>query len=420
MSVHVHIDPSLPIIPEVDYVLRQLSRNTHTSIQQSSSGVLIGTSDQAIIRISKKFIDNYRHQKFSHAENLGNSGFVELVDGTPDYLSTAFYMLACLQEYDPSNSRDKLGRFHYPTSYQAKFKNAHQNIVQLCFDKLAAQLSITPAKQRSRFFLSHDIDTVNGALFQDGFYAVKKGRIDILLRLIMNTAIGKPDWLNMDQIMKLESMHDCISTFFWIVKRGKAEDLENADYDFNSSRIQKIINSVEKNGFHNGIHKSISMDSFETELNQFTQKPLINRYHYLKFNLPSGFDAIEESGLAVDTSLGFAENVGFRNSYGLPYNPYNIATRKPYSFLEVPLHIMDTTLFKYKRANIQEAKATIFNFFEANKTNCILSVLWHNNFFTNYKYDGYLNLYKEILAYIRDNKFETLGVNDLSAYSIVK
>lgn len=413
MIVQVHIDPSLPIIPEIEYVLSMFAHNKRINIQHSVTGISIGTSDASVIKISKKFIERYAQQKFSHSENLGDSGFIELEDNSPDYLSTAFYMLACLQEYNSPANYDSSGRFKYSASYQAKFSNADQNIVQLCFDRLAEKLGLAPARQRSRFFLSHDMDTVYGALFQDGFHAVKHGRMDVLLKLIFRAAIQKPDWLNIDQIMKLEREHDCVSTFFWIVKKGKAEGLQNADYTFQSPAIQNLLTSVKKNGFENGIHKSVSGDSFQSEIQEFAHAPIANRYHYLKFNLPAGFDAVEASGLKLDASLGFAESIGFRNSYGLPYNPFNLKTRQPYSFIEVPLHVMDTTLFKYNKSGLAEANERIFNFLENNKNNSVLSVLWHNNFFSNYKYKGYLELYKSILVYLVENSLKTITQSEI-------
>ncbi len=416
-TIHVHIDRSLSILPEIRYTLEQFAVNKKIKIQFGTTGAFVSDDYNADIPVSKTLTRNINQHIFGSAQNLGESGLIEFENGTPDYLGTAFYMLGCLQEYDPDSTKDQLGRFQYSESYQTRYQNTGKNIVQHCFDKLSEKLRVSTSQTPSKFFLSHDIDSVYGALFQDGFYALKHGRIDIILKLIMNTAIQKPDWLNIDQIMKLESEYDVRSTFFWIVNKRKAGELENADYKFTSPQIQHVLDNIRNNGFENGLHKSISSDSFEIEMDQFQSTPIANRFHYLKFHLPDGFNQIEQSGIKLDASLGFAEHIGFRNSYGLPYNPYNVAERKPYTFVEVPLHVMDTTLFKYNKKNAADAWPIILNFFETNKSNCVLSVLWHNNFFTNYKYRGYLQLYKNILEYIRENKFQTLTQSELLQYS---
>lgn len=412
-GLQIDIDPSLPLFPELHYTLTQFAVNKKIKLSFNSNGLRVSDSEQAPIQVSKKFAADFTARKFNHLENLRHSGFIELENGQRDYLSTAFYMLACLQEYDTSQPPDRLGRFKFENSYQHTLKLATENRVQFCFDKLAEKIGIPSADTPSRFFLSHDIDLVYGSLLQDGFYAFKRGRLDIIFRLLMNVGMSRPDWLNIDKIMALESEYDLRSTFFWIVNKGKAGELENADYDFSSGKIQRLIKKVEETGFENGLHKSISSDTFQQELDRFEKRPVSNRYHYLKFSLPQGFDVIEQAGLKLDASLGFAETIGFRNSYGQPYNPFNVKERRAYSFVEVPLHVMDRTFFQYEKMSPKEAKKQVIDFFERNNQNCVLSVLWHNNFFTNYKFKGYLDLYKSILLYIRENNFTTITQEEL-------
>lgn len=219
MGIEITIEHDFPFAPEFDYLLKVLSVNTKHEIKNSVNGLLIGSSPNATIQISKNFITNFTQKKFSFKDNLGPSGFVEHENGTPDYWATAFYLLSCAQEYN--STPDALGRFKFTESYQSAFNAASQNIVQICLDKMSAQLGITPYHEQTKFFLTHDIDIVYEAILQDGFYAVKHRRIDVLLKLLFHVAIGKPDWLNMDYIMNLESEYDVKSTFFWIVKKGK-------------------------------------------------------------------------------------------------------------------------------------------------------------------------------------------------------
>lgn len=340
-------------------------------------------------------------------------GFILTLNNQRDYFTTAFYLLNCLQEFDGKNL-DSLGRFQYGGSYQQRFNAIRKNTVQFCFDQMALQFGLKPTKQKSRFFLTHDIDSVYGAILEDGFNVLKKGRFDLFIKMLFRLAIGRPDWLNMDKIMKLESEYDCRSVFYWIVNKGRINKREiNADYSFSSKQIQDQLSLVECKGFENGLHKSISAMSFELELLKFNNRPIGNRYHYLKFNLPIGFNSLEACGLKLDASLGFAEEFGFRNNYGLPFTPFNVHINKPYSFVEVPLHIMDRTFFQYKKTDVKETQNQILNFFEENKENCVLSILWHNTFFTDYKFKGYLNMYKSILGYIKENNFSTISQQEI-------
>lgn len=412
----VHIDDTLTSIrPELIFLVNCWAKNVQVDIKVSDSqdgAITLGKGKDSSFTISDHLLNN-------DLSRLVFTDFITDETGKPDYFTSAFYLLNSTQEYTDQNP-DELGRFKFSSSYQSRLRNPKQNLVQECFDEISKLARVQPKKEKTRFFLSHDIDAVNGAFLQDGFNVLKKGRIDLLLQIIFRTAIGKPDWLNIDKIMKMESEYDCKSVFFWIVNKGRVNKREeNADYRFKSERIQKYFQLVEASGFENGIHKSISNESFADEFKKYGQIPISNRYHYLKYSLPEAYHDIQEAGLKLDASVGFAEEIGFRNSYGLPFNPFDLKNKKPFSFVEVPLHIMDRTFFQYKKVNTEQAGKEIFDFFEKNKENCVLSVLWHNNFFTNYKFKGYLDLYKKILAYIKENNFTTISQEEIiKKYSI--
>lgn len=398
------------------YLLNIWARNRQVEVSFAGSpdnALRIGPGDSNHFQLSSSFLSDPTRLV------LNDQCRIDAANGKPDILATAFYMLNALQEYD-SSKRDDLGRFPYSSSYQYRFKNAKENIVQQYFDTISQTAGLSPRREKSRFFLSHDIDIVYGAVIEDGFNVLKKGRIDLFLQLVFNSVIGQPDWLNIDRIMKMESEHDCRSVFFWLVNKGKINSREmNADYTFGSNRIQQQFRMVEENGCENGLHKSISRESFREELLKYGSAAISNRYHYLKFSLPQAFIDIEEGGLKLDASLGFAEDIGFRNSYGLPFNPFDFRTGKPFSFVEVPLHVMDRTCFQYKKYSAREAGKDIFDFFERNKENCVIDLLWHNNFLTHYKFKEYLDLYKKILAYIRDHNFSTITQQEIiKNYSI--
>ncbi len=131
------------------------------------------------------------------------------------------------------------------------------------------------------------------------------------------------------------------------------------------------------------------------------------------FNVPAAWDHLQESSIMLDASLGFAERFGFRNGYGLPFRPYNLKTDLQYDFIEVPLNVMDGTFYKYMNIPVDKTADLIINFLEKNKLNSIVSILWHNTFFTNYKYKGYLDEYKKILTYILESNLKSVSPQEI-------
>lgn len=330
-----------------------------------------------------------------------------------------FYLVNSLDEYKASpDSFDELGRMKFDNSIRKaigvdknivlqKMISVHQQYPQL-IDLLKR------TDHASYFFLSHDIDSIHGSFLQDGLWAAKKGRLDVIFKLLANAATSKAEWFNMDLIQKTESEYGFKSTFYWLVNSGKIDTRQtNSDYDINSGKVKTSINNLSAANFEHGLHKSISKESFTQELAKAPFKTVGNRYHYLKFKLPEAYQTIEKSGLKLDASLGFAEHYGFRNNYGYPFHPYNTETGKPYSFLEVPLNIMDGSFQRYMKIPVHETASTIINFLEKNNKNCLLSILWHNTFFSNYKYKGYLEEYKKILQYLYESKFQNINQSQI-------
>ena len=65
------------------------------------------------------------------------------------------------------------------------------------------------------------------------------------------------------------------------------------------------------------------------------------------------------------------------------------------------------------KINSKEIAKTIIDFYEKNPTNCDFSLLWHNTYFTNYKYGPFLNVYKNIIEYIFENKIQCITPEEL-------
>jgi hypothetical protein len=347
-------------------------------------------------------------KRYSHTEYFSTDCKVKDNDGKVDDIATIFYMLNCFQEYsEDENEFDRFGRYLYQRSYQQVFDAIEENLVQKAINEFClSHLKDHSLRQiKSRVFVSHDIDTVYGALFQDGYWALKHKRLDVILQLIFNALLLKPDWKNMDMIMKINDDYSIKSTFFWLAKKGKgSKGIMNADYKCHN--LKQMMIKIDAGGFYNGIHKSCNATSLREELDQFPINVKFNRFHFLRYRLPELWDQIADSPIQADFSLGFAERFGFRNNYGLPFKPYDLKNKRSYSFIEVPLNAMDSTFSRYMKIPAVNTATEIINFFEKNKFNCILSLLWHNTYFSNYKYRGYLQEYKKVLGYLYESKID--------------
>lgn len=359
--------------------------------------------------IANNFYDELEKElpDLSHSKQLKDEQYIVDYRGKKDLVATIFYMINCLQESPGNNNNlDRYGRFKYESSYQFKYNSIEENIVQQYIDSLIISFNMSVKETKSTVFVSHDIDSLYGSLFQDSFWAFRRLNIGVLLNVIANELIRRPHWKNIDKIIKINTDFDIRSTFFWLVNSGKGnQNIKNADYQIHKE--QRLLKLVKNSGFKNGLHKSSSDMSINEELDKGKLLQSYNRYHFLNFLPNRDWRKISDSRLQLDASLGFVERYGFRNSYGKAFQPFDHTTMKPFDFVEIPLNIMDGTFHKYMKVEPKAISEKVISFFEKHKYNCCLSFLWHNNYFTDYKYGSFLDQYKKILTYFYESKIQS-------------
>ena len=408
------------IRPETDYyyptlyVLKTMEKNKSFSFEYVESPenatIIWDHLNQKSQPINLSFYDSLKSRKYelSNIISFDSSPFIRNENGERDVIATIFYMINCLQEFNPKDENlDQFGRFKYEFSYQARLNNIEENLVQQEIDSFLKEHRINGTDKESAFFISHDIDSLYGSFMQDGFWALKKMKVGVILTLISNELIRNPHWRNIDKILRINNEYDIRSTFFWIVNEGKGtRNIKNADYSI--QKEQGLIKLIHGSGSFYGLHKSCSEMSIDEELQKGNFNTVYNRYHFLNFTTYQDWRKISDSKIKLDCSLGYAERYGFRNSYGKSFQPFDLENNQPFNFIETPLTLMDTTFHRYMKLPVDKIGESIINFYEKNKYNCHHSLLWHNNSFTDYKYGSLLKEYKKVMGYLYDNKINTV------------
>ncbi len=338
-----------------------------------------------------------------------------------DFLTPIFYLVNCLQEYN-STELDNFGRFKFAASWQAESgsitENTVQQLINLFLENQPKLQHLATKSRESSVFLTHDIDGLYTAWRTEGLWAAKNFRLDKLLQLLYLEVMQRPAWFNIDDILTLNSENDVRSTFFFLTEKGKnTEGVAHADYDVNSIKIQQLFNRINAQNSEIGLHKSALIHSdFNSELNKLPlNKIASNRYHFLKFQLPEAWQKMEKSGVDLDASLGFAEQFGFRNSYGLPFSPYDFDQKKAMNLVVTPLNIMDGTMELYMKMPQSKIAQTIIDFLNNNRKDAIVSILWHNREFSPFRFEAYLGIYKQVLAYLHEAKMKTVTASEIVA-----
>ncbi|RLD51309.1 MAG: hypothetical protein DRI94_06400 [Bacteroidetes bacterium] len=340
-----------------------------------------------------------------------------------DIIGAAFYLLSGWDEFI-SKKTDNLGRHTYKNSIQSKLKiidipvvNYYYDILKTAIEK-AYNIKINYRLKKPVLCLTHDIDNCQTAWAEAGMYELKKGHFFKVTKLILKRFFTKDDWFNFDKILEIEKQFGAKSSFYFLPQKGKTNnDFKNADYNIKSKKIQQAMLDIQKSGSEVGIHSAfnthLSIDNFKKDLQKFKEKPLGGRFHFLMYNNPKTVTVLEKNDIKYDSTLGYSEHIGFRNSTAFPFYIYNLQNDKPSQVLEIPLNIMDATLYykKYmqlEKSQILEKVNELLN--ETIKFNGILTLLWHNNFFSDYKYKGWKNIYIDILKSAKQKNFDLKNI----------
>lgn len=351
-----------------------------------------------------------------------------------DLISAAFYLLSGWQEYF-SGERDQHGRFPYAASVQRQYGFVAVPVVNYYFEILRAAVEhITGQKLHQRrwganqapfaAFITHDVDNLHGAWRAEGKAALRKGQFARFGRLLMRRLQGRDAWNNLEEVLAETGRWGAKSTFFFLGNpRRAANGIRNADYDLTRPRFQKRLQRLAQNGAEIAVHGSLGTAQNAPQLQQEKENlpvaALGNRFHYLSWEPRQTPQIVAAAGFAYDSTLGFAEHFGFRNSYCLPFYPFDFERGKALEFLEIPLNVMDATLhhpnyLQLEPADILPALTPMLQ--EMERFGGVCTVLWHNENFAPQNQKNGPQQFRELLQYLRSRNTAFVNGADILAH----
>ena len=266
------------------------------------------------------------------------------------------------------------------------------------------------------FFLTHDVDRIDKWTFME-----IKRRFKMLIRsgfskhwkylfeALINFKSGNNSHWNFEWMKSLEQKWGINSTWFFLPQGHKQID---AYYSFDEPRIQKLAKYLQESGDQIGLHGTFnSREDFDIMRDNLEQVKKLSgraiassRQHWLSFKYPTTLQILERLGIMYDSSWGFAEHYGWRNSYCLPFRPYDLVNDRMMDIWEIPLNAMDITFFQYMGLTREQVK----NAFEEMVNICkkykgIFVLLRHNGFLEESVHPGVTGFYEEVLDIILEN-----------------
>jgi len=342
-----------------------------------------------------------------------------------DIIASGFYFLTCWHEYILSTYGQSRGRVDYKQSLQYRWDFTETPVVDVyCQMLLYIMATYCPEfirdvnwaeKKRFALSLSHDIDYWNywdGSAKLDAFVYNLKTFINrpfnatykIIGHLLHKNLIYSP-WKTMRSLVRRETERGVSSTWFLLAKDDFEDKRQNYISDL-KARVQINDLLAQRDvGLHGSPESAFNPAVLHEELERLRElgfNPTGYRTHYLHFAYQKRFSILEAEGIKYDSTLGYWENIGFRAGISFPFFPYNIAENRPFRVLEIPLIVMDTSLYSHKAMGLSYIAARrsmrrLINV--ASKYQSHLSLLWHNTSFDPIDFPFWGKLYWDTIDY---------------------
>jgi hypothetical protein len=276
--------------------------------------------------------------------------------------------------------------------------------VELLWSRLtAAWPRLTRPKRTYTLRLSHDVDMplyrvprheARGAARRD----VKREHAPLLaIRRVVNAYV--PDLI--------PKSVDLTNTFDWLM--GGSEDLGlrsafyfiagrsagpiDGSYEIDDPWILRLLARIHARGHEIGFHPSyntfLDPDRTRSEVERLRRACAAagagdpvrgGRQHYLRWRNPETWQNWEDAGLEYDSTLGFADHVGFRSGACYEHPVFNLRTRTALRLRERPLVVMDASLLEYQRVGHDAVPEEIGRLARTvRRFDGEMTLLWHND-----------------------------------------
>lgn len=312
-----------------------------------------------------------------------------------DILASTFFMLSRWEEY-ANPKRDAHHRFSSKESLAYKYDFLQKPIVNQYVEILWAllqKLEIQQKRKERHFEIvpTHDVDIpflftspfqslktlarhlVDPGFFRDGIHFTKS--------YLQGNDPNDTHDIFLDGAEKLDA-----KAHFFFITGGKNK--YDPSSQLNHPKVKSLIEKIKKRGHYLGFHPSYNAyqdsDLFNEEKthleNTIGQEVKTGRQHYLRFEVPTTWNLWENASMEWDSTLGYADAIGFRCGVCYPFPVFDILQRKQLQLYERPLLFMETTLGMYDKLSLADAQMKVNTLIdEVKQYRGEFVFLWHNS-----------------------------------------
>jgi hypothetical protein len=279
---------------------------------------------------------------------------------------------------------------------------------------------------QAQIILTHDVDAIRKTLAirfkQAVFNAVnairylQKGKLGLSVvkaKKAFVFLISQDDYWCFDKIMRLEDQLGMKSTFNFYggkpgYKRNLKEQLFDPAYDIHAKKLSEQIIRMYATGWEIGLHQSFDawedehrMKEEKSNLEKVVGAPIVScRQHWLRFSFSSTWKVQQDLGIKKDTTLGFNDRPGFRNSAAVAFKPWEYVDGVM-QIESIPMVLMDSHLYDYQYYSDENRKRHLNHWLNEIKfVGGQASVVWHQRVMS--KDYGWEKGYEQLLSIVTE------------------
>ncbi|MFK8009478.1 MAG: polysaccharide deacetylase family protein [Saprospiraceae bacterium] len=354
-------------------------------------------------------------EKYSIYSLFGKSAWTETKDEIileADIIAATFFMLTRWEE-TLGGERDMHQRFLGKNSLACKNGFLGKPIVNQYVEILWAffqKINITQVRKKREFGIvpTHDVDIP--FLFPNLIYGLRT----IVRYLISPTYFwdgvnylkfylkGKDPYDTHDIFLDGAEKLKVKAHFFFMA--GCHNRFDPRD-QLSHPKVKLLLEKIKKRGHQIGFHPSYKSYNdaqiFSQEKKRLEkiaeQKVETGRQHYLRFENPTTWNLWENENMKWDSTMSYADEIGFRNGVCYPFPVFDIFARKKLNLIERPLILMEGTLGLYMDISLEEAKSRVGELMnQVKKYEGDFVFLWHNSSLNFRQYSKYNSILTEI------------------------
>ena len=425
LKVEIGADRKYFILSDDEGKLFVIPRFQSNNMPNSNDVVSFDYKDAAHPHISTLFAFRTKNTlKNAPSPFMMNDGFVSFFC---DPLSFIYFQLTRIEELETSDL-DRHERFKAKNAlaYHSKFLSypVVDHWVEVIAQNISRiRLSYTRPTPKYELLLTHDVDVPYRYNFINPLMLGKfvAGRI---VRREFTKLFDFGSYLlgrksdpadTFDFIMSLSELHNIKSEFYFIPDR--TSPWMDGNYNLEQSKIKNLIKNIWQRGHSIGAHFSYNTFRSKTKiahehkkleriLNEVSQdlKPCGgSRMHYLRWQSWITAQNLSKSNILYDTTLGFAEQTGFRCGTCHSYKPFDPITLAIIPLKIIPLTIMEGTIWGENYMGLTDEKQFLNESFDMIRkvydVGGICNILWHNSDLSE---DWQRSLYSKVLDYAKN------------------